>query len=131
MWRFGASIVLSAFLLFQIQPMTAKWMLPVFGGTAAVWTTCMLFFQVALLFGYLYADLAIRRLPPRLQAAVHFLFLGVGLALLVVRPEVARDVTGGRNPLLGITALLAFSVGIPYLVLSSTTPIIQAWYARS
>ena len=130
MWLYGCTIFLSAFLLFQIQPMVAKWMLPYFGGSAAVWTTCMLFFQSLLLLGCFYSDRLIRRLNPKAQAGVHFILLATSAIVLGMRPQTAASFFGDRHPVLGILALLAASVGAPYFVLSTTTPLIQAWYAR-
>jgi len=130
MWMYASTIFLSAFLLFQIQPMAAKWMLPVFGGSASVWTTCMLFFQSALLLGYLYSERSVRRLTPRLQVVLHAVLLALSTIVLTVRPGVVRDWTGGHHPIIGITAMLVVSVGIPYFLLSTTTPLVQAWYAR-
>jgi hypothetical protein len=130
MWIYAGTIFLSAFLLFQIQPMAAKWLLPVFGGSASVWTTCMLFFQSALLLGYLYSERSVRRLTPRVQVVLHAVLLALSALVLMVRPGVVRDWTGGRHPIIGITVMLVVSVGIPYFLLSTTTPLLQAWYAR-
>jgi len=80
---FGVTIVLSAFLLFQVQPLISKAILPWFGGCPAVWTTCMLFFQVVLFAGYLYAHLLQRGLPPRRQVAVHVALVVVAMAMFV------------------------------------------------
>lgn len=130
MFLYAAAIFLSAFLLFQIQPMIAKMILPWFGGSAAVWITAMLFFQVALLGGYLYAHWSVRSLKPNMQALIHTLLLGVSLALLPVSPALAWKPTGGEEPILRILGLLAFSIGLPYFLLSTTSPLIQAWYSR-
>src|ERR1700683_5302620 len=83
---YGATIFLSPFLLFLIQPIFAKLILPWFGGSAAVWTTCLVFFQVALLFGYLYAHFLASRVPPRVQVLLHVALLGCALALLPAIP---------------------------------------------
>ena len=125
------TIFLSAFLLFQIQPLIAKAILPWFGGSAAGWTTCMLFFQVELLLGYLYADFSIHRLRPRVQATVHAALLLIALALLPVLPSASWKPAADDNPTLHILALLAATLGLPYLLLSTTGPLVQAWYARS
>ncbi len=130
MFLYVSTIFLSAFLLFQIQPMIAKMILPWFGGSAAVWITAMLFFQTALLGGYLYAHWSVRALRPRTQTSVHVLLLGISLALLPVVPSLAWKPTGGEDPVLRILGLLAFSIGLPYFLLSTTSPLIQAWYAR-
>ncbi len=130
MLLYASTIFLSAFLLFQIQPMIAKMILPWFGGSAAVWITAMLFFQVALLGGYLYAHWSIRSLKPKAQVAVHVLLLAVSLALLPVSPALAWKPTGSEEPILRILGLLTFSIGLPYFLLSTTSPLIQAWYGR-
>jgi SAM-dependent methyltransferase len=130
MWTYACTIFLSAFLLFQVQPMIAKALLPMFGGTAAVWTTCMLFFQTILLLGYLYSDRSVRLLTPKLQAGTHSALLAVSGITLSMWTGTVRDISGGRSPFLGIVALLAVSVGLPFFLLSTTTPLVQAWYAR-
>ena len=124
------TIFLSAFLLFQIQPMIAKMILPWFGGSAAVWITAMLFFQTALLGGYLYAHWLVRKLAPKGQAVVHAVLLGLSLLLLPVMPSPAGKPSGSEDPVPLILGLLVASVGLPYFLLSTTSPLIQAWYAR-
>ncbi len=126
----ASTIFLSAFLLFQIQPMIAKMILPWFGGSAAVWITAMLFFQTALLGGYLYAHWSVRSLGPRSQSLIHAGLLGASLLLLPVTPSLAWKPSGSEEPILRILGLLTVSVGLPYVLLSTTSPIIQAWYAR-
>ncbi len=111
--------------------MIAKLILPWFGGTAAVWTTCMLFFQAALLVGYLYAHAVITRLTPRHQSLLHIGLLAVSLAVLPVAPVEAWKPQGSDAPIARILALLAVSVGLPYFLLSTTGPLVQAWYARA
>lgn|SRR5574341_316826 len=127
---FASTIFISAFLLFQIQPMIAKMILPRFGGSAAVWITAMLFFQFALLGGYLYAHWSVRLLRPRAQAVVHVILLGVSLAFLPVAPAISWKPPGGEDPVLHILGLLTVSIGLPYVLLSTTSPLLQAWYAR-
>ncbi|MBI5342936.1 MAG: fused MFS/spermidine synthase [Deltaproteobacteria bacterium] len=105
--------------------------LPWFGGSAAVWTTCMLFFQVVLLFGYLYADGAVRRLRPKTQAVLHVLLLAASILVLPIVPGLAWKPTGAEDPALRILLLLLATVGLPYLTLSATSPLLQAWYART
>ncbi|MGH9663297.1 MAG: hypothetical protein ACRD9L_02610, partial [Bryobacteraceae bacterium] len=128
---YGATIFSGAFLLFLIEPMIAKKILPWFGGTAAVWTTCLLFFQMALLAGYVYADAAVRRLTPKAQALLHLAVLAATLLALPVTPSGIWKPSGADDPLVRILALLAGTVGLPYLLLSTTSPLIQAWYARN
>src|SRR6266446_2898964 len=126
----AVTIFLSAFLLYQVQPLIAKMILPWFGGSAAVWSAAMLFFQLLLLGGYAYAHLSIRYLMPKAQIAVHAALLAVSCALLPIlpsprwKPEVAGD------PTLRILIVLAATIGLPYFLLSSTSPLLQAWYAR-
>lgn len=128
---YASTIFLSAFLLFQIQPIIAKMILPWFGGSASVWITSMLFFQITLLFGYLYAHWSIRNLKPGTQAAVHSGLLFASLLLLPVTPSLAWKPTGNEDPIFRILGLLTVSVGLPYFLLSTTSPLIQAWYART
>jgi len=128
---YGFTIFLSAFLLFQIQPMIAKMILPWFGGSASVWITSMLFFQIALLGGYLYAHWSVRTLKPKSQAVVHITLLAASLLLLPVTPSLAWKPSGTEDPVLRILGLLTVSIGLPYFLLSTTSPLIQAWYART
>lgn len=127
---YSLTIFLSAFLLFEVQPVIAKMILPWFGGSSAVWSTCMLFFQMVLLLGYLYAHL-LNKLPPRRQAILHMSLLGVSLATLPIIPSVSWKAQGMGHPSLTILALLSVTVGLPYFLLSSTSPLLQAWYART
>src|SRR5512135_3601034 len=103
---FGLTIFLGAFLLFQVQPMVGKYLLPWFGGGPGVWTTCMLFFQVLLLGGYAYAHVISRGLKPRAQALVHLALLAAALALLPIIPSDAWKPAGSENPVPRILALL-------------------------
>ena len=128
--HYGLTIFLSAFLLFQVQPMIGKMILPWFGGSASVWTTCMLFFQMTLLLGYLYSHWVVRFLSPRQQSLIHIALLLVSLALLPISPSEAWKPTGAENPTLRILGLLLVSIGLPYFVLSTTGPLVQAWFAR-
>jgi SAM-dependent methyltransferase len=130
MLLYALTISLSAFLLFEVQPVIAKMILPWFGGTSAVWTTCMLFFQAVLLAGYLYAHWLHERLPSRKQAWVHIAVLALSLAALPIIPGAAWKTATVGNPSLRILAVLAVTVGAPYFLLSSTSPLLQAWYAR-
>ena len=127
---YAATIFLSAFLLFQVQPLIAKIILPWFGGTAAVWTICMLFFQVLLLAGYVYSHAYVRfGLPAR--RFIHIALLAAAAATLPLAASAAWKPAGGGDPTWRILGLLATSVGLPYFVLSTTGPLVQAWYARS
>src|SRR5437660_1015349 len=128
---YAATIFVSAFLLFQIQPMISKAILPWFGGTPAVWTTCMLFFQTLLFAGYAYAHFSAQYLRPKYQAMVHLALIVLALAFLRVVPSNAWKPPDSTYPALRILVLLTASVGLPYFVLSSTGPLLQAWFARS
>ena len=127
---FATTIFLSAFLLFLVQPIIAKQILPWFGGTPAVWNTCMLFFQVLLLAGYAYSDWTIRRLSPRGQAILHCVLLVASLAVLPIVADLGWKPEGDEDPVWRILALLGATIGLPYFLLSSTGPLIQAGFAR-
>ncbi len=124
------TLFLGAFLLFQVQPMLARYILPWYGGSAAVWSTCLLFFQVALLAGYGYVHLLTRHLTPRRQVAVHLFLLATALTLLPVTPDSAFKPAADTSPLFGIMLLLTLNVGGPYLLLSASAPLLQHWSAR-
>ena len=125
---FGTTILLSAFLLFQVQPLVSKAILPWFGGAPAVWTTCMLFFQSLLFGGYLYAHLMQSRLSPRHQGAIHLALVAVAAAMLPVLPGAEWKPAPQAEPTWQILVLLAATVGLPYFVLSATSPLVQAWF---
>jgi hypothetical protein len=128
---FATTILLSACLLFLVQPMLAKQILPWFGGGSAVWTSCVVFFQVLLLLGYAYAHASSRWLAPRTQAWVHAALLALSLAWLPVVPSVAHVPDGGADDAAWAIALvLAAAVGLPYLMLSTTGPLLQKWATR-
>ncbi len=127
---FAATIFLGAFLLFLIEPLIAKLILPWFGGSAAVWATCLVFFQSALLLGYLYADATIRRLVPRRQSVLHLGLLLVSLLWLPIAPQMFWRAHVQVDPAWRILALLTFSIGLPFVLLSATSPLLQTWYAR-
>jgi hypothetical protein len=127
---YALTILASAFLLFQVQPVIAKIILPWFGGSAAVWTTCLLFFQMILLLGYLYSHAVVRYLKPRMQMFVHLGMLIISLIALPVYPSAGWKPIGAEEPTLRILGLLAATIGLPYFLLSTTGPLLQAWYAR-
>jgi hypothetical protein len=138
--RFLLPVFLGAFLLFQVQPLIARAILPWFGGTPSVWTTCMLFFQVVLLGGYAYAHFVATRTAPRTQAALQVLLMVValaGLALMVMRwgapliPGPGWKPQGSELPILRILALLCVAVGVPYFALATTSPLLQSWFSRT
>lgn len=128
---YGLTIFTSAFLLFQVEPLIAKIIVPWFGGAAAVWTVCLLFFQVVLLLGYLYAHLLAKNFHPRAQAWIHVTLIGASLIVLPIMPKDSWKPTAVGDPAIRILLLLVFTVGLPYFVLSSTSPLLQAWYSQS
>ncbi len=121
--------LLGAFLLFQVQPVISKFILPWFGGSPGVWTTCMLFFQVVLFAGYAYAHL-LTRLPRRWQLIVHAVFVLAAAASLPIAPGEKWKPVGGDEPTGRILQLLLANVALPYFVLSSTSPLVQVWFSR-
>jgi hypothetical protein len=128
--HFYAVVALSAFLLFLVQPLIAKQILPWFGGTSSVWTTCMLFFQAALLLGYAYADVTPRALGPRNQPRAHIVLALLCLVVLpIIAPEALKPL-GSEEPITRILMLLTVTIGLPYLLLSTTSPLIQSYFAR-
>jgi MFS family permease len=126
---YAATIFLSSFLLFLVQPIIAKQILPWFGGSAAVWTTCLVFFQSVLLAGYAYADLTLR-LGARRQAMLHVALLVLSLACLPIIASGAWKPQGNEQPIARILLLLVVTIGLPYFLLSTTTPLLQSWYWR-
>ncbi len=128
---YAAVVFLSAFLLFQVQPLIGKSILPWFGGTPAVWTTCMLVFQLLLFGGYAYAHVTARFLTPAGQAGLHVALLIAALVSLPIIPDPSWKPHGDEAPTLRIVLLLAATIGLPYFVLSSTSPLIQSWFSRT
>jgi len=127
---YAATIFLSAFLLFQVQPLIAKIILPWFGGSAAVWAAALLFFQISLLAGYAYAHALTKFARARTQMMIHCGLLLVSCALLPILPNVSWKPTAIGDPTLRILELLAATIGLPYFLLSSTSPLLQAWFVR-
>ena len=126
---YAGTIFLSAFLLFLVQPIIAKQILPWFGGSAAVWTTCLVFFQSILLAGYAYADLG-TRLGPRRQTLLHVALLALSLLTLPILAGEGWKPQGDEEPISRILLLLLVTIGLPYFLLSTTTPLLQSWYWR-
>lgn len=120
------TIFISALLLFLVQPMVARVILPNFGGGAAVWSMCMLFFQVLLLSGYCYAHWLTKLLKPKIQLAVHAVLLGVAL---LFTPLDVQIVMGSGSPQVAILMTLGLSIGVPYFVLAANAPLIQRWFS--
>ena len=127
--RYSIAIFLGSFLLFQVQPIAARYILPWFGGGASVWTICMLFFQVFLLGGYAYAYLLTKYLPPRKQVALHLILLACSLMIIPITPAETWKPVDSFNPAWRILLLMFFTIGGPFLLLSSTGPLIQKWFA--
>ncbi len=128
---FAVTIFWGAFLLFLVQPLIGKYILPWFGGTPGVWTTCLLFFQCLLLGGYAYAHCLNHFFPLRKQVIIHGVLLTLAVITLPITPSESLKPVGGESPTLQILLLLALSIGLPYLVLSATGPLVQAWFART
>lgn len=137
---YALSVFLSAFLLFQVQPMIGHFILPWFGGVSSVWSAAMLFFQVLLTGGYAYAFWLMGRKPGRWQGLVHGTLLGVSLAVVLMRgvlwpspimPAAHWKPGSVEEPVLRIFVILAVSIGLPYFLLASNSPLVQAWFARS
>jgi len=137
---FAATVLLSAFLLFEVQLIIGKYILPLFGGAPSVWNTCMLFFQVLLLLGYGYSHFLASRFQPRAQGVIHALLLIVAMAVLVfVWFKWATPLTPGLDwkpqpsdkPVWKILQLLAVTGAIPFFLLSTTGPLLQNWFART
>lgn len=131
MLAYAITIFSGALLLFEVQPIIGKYILPWFGGAPSVWTTCLLFFQLLLLGGYAYAHLITTFLKPRQQVVTHIALLLAALVLLPITPSEAWKPIDSGMPVMRIMALLAASIGIPYLVLASTGPLLQAWFGRT
>ena len=139
-WPFLVSIFLSAFLLFQVQLVLGKYFLPWFGGTPAMWTTCLFFFQSLLVVGYLYAHFLADRIPFHLQGRSHAILLACALGLTLslalkwhspVLPDPSWKPVGPQDPVWRLIVLLSVSAGIPYLALSATGPLLQSWFAKA
>jgi spermidine synthase/MFS family permease len=130
MIHYATTIFVSAFLLFQVQPLISRYILPWFGGTPGVWSVALLFFQGALLAGYAYAHFSLR-LKPKVQLGVHLALLALCLVMLPVIPPEGLKPEGTESPALLILTLLGVSIGLPYFALSSTGPLVQAWFTRS
>ena len=139
---FGVTLFVSATLLFLVQPMVGKMILPLLGGTPAVWNTCMVFFQALLLAGYYYAHKTTSKLPTRRQVAVHTGVmlaaagvLAVGAALVPNHSPVpvvkALAPQGSSVPFFGVIALLAVAIGLPFFTISTTAPLLQKWFSET
>jgi len=126
---FALAIFMAALLLFLVQPIMGRYILPWFGGSRGVWTTCMLFFQAMLLLGYAYAHLSARFLPPWGQAAAHLAVLAAAALMLPIAPAEAWKPVDASAPTWRILGLLTATLGLPYFALSATGPLLQAWFS--
>src|SRR6266404_2923836 len=128
---YALTLFTGATLLFVMQPMVGKMILPLLGGTPAVWSTCMVFFQAALLGGYAYAHALTARVRPSRQVLVHLVVLALPFAVLplAVNPRLLRG--GEANPVLDVLTILSLSVGLPFLVVSATAPLLQRWFTHT
>lgn len=131
MLPYALTIFTGAFLLFQVQPLIGKYILPWFGGGPGVWTTCLLFFQTLLLGGYAYAHFTSTYLKPKQQATLHIALLVLSVVLLPITPSDAWKPTGTGDPTWSILLLLGVTIGLPYFVLSSTGPLMQQWFSQT
>ena len=124
------TLFLSSSLLFLVQPMIAKMVLPLLGGTPAVWNTCMVFFQATLLAGYLYVHAATRWLRPRQQVALHIALLAVSLLALPIVLVTRGDPPATGMPVWWLLRVLAVTVGVPFFMASTSSPLLMRWFAR-
>lgn len=131
MMLYGSTLFLSSFLLFAVQPLLGKYLLPWFGGSPAVWTACMLFFQALLLAGYTYAHILASRARLGRQVLIHLLLLTAAIALLPIMPSASWKPSGASYPFWRILGMLAVSAGAPYLALSAVSPLLQWWYTHA
>ncbi len=127
---FAVAIVGSAFLIFLIQPMVAKRILPWFGGTRSVWMLCLAFYQSALFAGYAYAHALVRFATPGVQAVIHGCVLLLAITALPILPDVSWATAQVEEPTRRIVALLVAEIAVPFVALAATGPLVQAWFAR-
>ncbi|MBY0401777.1 fused MFS/spermidine synthase [Myxococcota bacterium] len=128
---FVTAVLCAAFLVFLVQPMVGKRILPWFGGVPAVWTVCLAFYQTTLFAGYAYAHCLIRFVGPNAQLAVHAVAVALAFLALPVLPDAPAEIDGELDPTRTVIGLLAKSVALPFLVLASTGPLVQVWLARA
>ena len=127
---YALALFLGSTLLFLLEPIAAKRLVPLLGGSAAVWTTCLVFFQSALLLGYYVAHLLVTRTNPRTQVTVYVGLLALSVVQLVrvVDPTLSANV---ERPIVSVLWLLSGLIGLPFVTLSATSPLLQAWFART
>ena len=130
-WLYGAALLLAALLLFSIQPLFTRMALPYFGGAPAVWTTAAMFFQFALLAGYLYAHVLSRSLEFRRQVAVHVALLALVFLQLPVAIDSAASAAAGEAPIATLLRLLLTGLGLPFFAIAATAPLLQRWFSET
>ncbi|WP_020468388.1 fused MFS transporter/spermidine synthase family protein [Zavarzinella formosa] len=139
---FGVTMFISATLLFLVQPMVGKMLLPLLGGTPAVWNTCMVFFQALLLAGYYYAHKITAGFSPAKQVTVHLLVIGLAIAVLMIGAAMSDNASpvpiakslapqGSEIPFFGVIAVLGLAIGLPFFVVSTTAPLLQKWFSET
>ena len=128
---FTISLFAGSMLLFLLEPLFGRLVLPELGGAPAVWATCLVFFQLTLLLGYLYAGAATRWLTFRTQVAVHVALLLVAFAVVPIRIIPGGLPPAESNPILWLLGVLAVSIGLPFFVVSTTSPVLQHWFANT
>ena len=126
---YGGAIFVAAALVFLVQPMAAKMLLPRFGGTPAVWAVSLVFFQAVLLGGYAFAHVSLRFLPLRIQPVLQLAVLALPLALLPI--AMPSDAGSPRNPTLTLLAVLVVAAGVPFFAVTTASPVLQRWFAAS
>jgi spermidine synthase len=131
MKKYAITIFLSAFLAFQVQPLISKYILPWFGGSSSVWLICLLFFQIVLLLAYAYAFLIVKFFNLRWQKIIHSVFLISGLLVLPIIPSESLKPISSQEPVTQIILLLTLTVGLPFFLVASTSPLLQDWFSRS
>ena len=131
-WLYGLAVFAAAWLVFWIQPLAVRGVLPALGGAPAVWNTAMVFFQAALLAGYAFAHFLVRRLPPTGQLALLcVLWIGVAVTAPAGGPRPLGEAPGELPPVLWLLGTMAGTLGVAFVAASSLTPLVQAWLARS
>jgi len=130
MWPYAVATFTGAFLLFELEPLVGKYVLPWFGGAPSVWTTCLMFFQLSLLAGYAYTHV-LSKLAPRHQAIFHSFLLCGTLAFLPIIPSTAWKSHTDGDPTFRILVMLVATWGVPYFLLSATSPLLQHWLVRT
>src|SRR5687767_4393586 len=126
-WVFGSAILAGSLLLFLVQPICAKMLLPILGGTPAAWNTCMVFFQTGLLLGYAYAHAGPRWLGMRVHGVLHLALLTAAFFTLPLR--LPDDVAEGWHPIAWLLTSLALAIGLPFVLLAANAPLLQRWFA--